>query len=504
MNIKKRLLKAALLLAGSVWSMGAMAQTANLCPDSNPPHLIDLGLPSGTKWACCNVGATSPQDYGNYYAWGETAVKDYYHWDSYQYGNANLGQCQSIGSDISGTQYDAARAEWKGRWQMPTQAQVQELLANCTFEESQMGGVNGGKLTAPNGNSIFLPDGGVFWDVNLGLATYGRYWSSTQHPDEIRDAYFLEFEGNVAKLSSSSRCSGRSVRPVQNKPASPGNSESYPTWRVKWDNVPAEHLPLVKQLFNDMRLVPDGGQVKKHYISVNEVRSDLWNALMTPVIDEGTQTAGDAPEEATTEASVVAVTESTVSQFITLLRQQTGKRFRLPTAEERRWAAECNIIDTIADAADSYGAGFHLALDTIGRAKPMMLVITAKDGTESRYRLRSQPRVTVEKPYLVVKGDGIDVSFELAQMMRMHYEEDPTPTGIDTVNEQKATTDKEQETILLNNLPAGTMVSIYTLDGKQVYSRAADGNTLSLPLSSLKSGVYVVKANGLTYKIQKP
>ena len=104
----------------------------------------------------------------------------------------------------------------------------------------------------------------------------------------------------------------------------------------------------------------------------------------------------------------------------------------------------------------------------------------------------------------VVKGDGIDVSFELAQMMRMHYEEDPTPTGIDTVNEQKATTDKEQETILLNNLPAGTMVSIYTLDGKQVYSRAADGNTLSLPLSSLKSGVYVVKANGLTYKIQKP
>ena len=404
MNIKKRLLKAALLLAGSVWNMGAMAQTANLCPDSNHPHLIDLGLPSGTKWACCNVGASSPQDYGNYYAWGETVVKDYYHWDSYQYGNANLGQCQSIGSDISGTQYDAARAEWKARWQMPTQAQVQELLANCTFEESQMGGVNGGKLTAPNGNSIFLPD---------------------------------------------------------------------------------------------------GGQVKKHYISVNEVRSDLWNALMIPVIDEGTQTAGEAPEEATTEASVVAVTESTVSQFITLLRQQTGKRFRLPTAEERRWAAECNIIDTIADAADSYGAGFHLALDTIGRAKPMMLVITAKDGTQSRYVLRTKPRVTVEKPYLIVEADGAMISFDLDELQDMRYELAPTPTDIDNVVGDTPDA-SPRESILFGNLPADCQLSVYNLDGKLLFSRQTGEGSLTLPLDRLDSGIYIVKLNGNTYKIQKP
>ena len=498
MKIKRLLLKALLLLPCAAWSLGASAQATGWCPDSNHPHLIDLGLPSGTKWACCNVGASAPQDYGDYYAWGETAVKDYYHWNSYEYGNANLGQCQSIGSNISGTDLDAARIVWGGQWQMPTLAQYEELIANCAFEESQLDGVNGGKFTAPNGNSIFLPDGGVFWDVVVGKDTYGRYWSGTVNTDNDQNAYFLEFEGNEAKCSSSSRCSGRSVRPVQNKQVVITNTEGYPTGTVKYDNVPAENVPMVKQLFNDLRLVPEGGNVKRFYITVNEVRSDLWTALMAAPIDEGESAEEDADNIGTVP------TEAAIQAFVTLLRQQTGKRFRLPTAEERRRAAECQVIDTIADATDSYGAGFHLALDTIGRARPMMLVITAKDGSQSSYRLRTLPRVTVEKPYLIVRADGTEISFDLDELLYMHYEEDPTPTGIDTVSEPKAAADKEEETILFNNLPTGTTVSIFTTDGKQVYSHASDGNTLSLPLSSLKSGVYIVKANGLTYKIQKP
>ena len=287
----------------------------------------------------------------------------------------------------------------------------------------------------------------------------------------------------------------------------------YPIGTVKWDSVPAGNRQMIEQLFNDLRLVPDGGDVKKFYITVNEVRSDLWTALMgIPIAEEGDDEVsgqgggrripGAEATEDETFKDLVSVAD--INAFITLLRKQTGKRFRLPSEQERKWAAECHLIDTIADATDSYGKGFHLALDTIGIAKAMMLVITAKDGTESRYRLRSLPRVTVEKPYLIVRSDGTEISFDLDELRYMHYEEDPTPTAIDTVNEPKAAADQEEDTIYFNNLPTGTTVSIYTIDGKQVFSHVSDGNTFSLPLCTLKSGVYIVKANGLTYKIQKP
>ena len=468
-----------------------VAQTG--CPDDNHPHIIDLG--AAGKWACCNVGATKPEECGGYFAWGETKEKNYYDYTTYSLYNVIDDE-----ADISGTAYDAATANWGTPWSLPSFRQLMNLVDNCTTEWVQVNGVNGTKFTGYNGNSIFLPAAGVRMEETLQEENeMGYYWSSTNHSFL---PYGLEFDdyGLESFLSGymGAEC-GLPVRPIQNKQVIPSNQEGYPTGTVKYDNVPAENLPMVKQLFNDLRLVPEGGQVKKFYITVNEVRSDLWQALMAAPIVEG-ESAG----EEITDILEAVPTESAINQFITLLRQQTGKRFRLPTAEERKWAEACQVIDTIADKADSYGAGFHLALDTIGIAKAKMLVITAKDGTESRFRLRSLPRVTVEKPYLVVKGDGIDVSFELEQMQRMHYEEDPTPTGIDEANEQQAATDQEEETIRFNNLPTGTTVGIYTIDGKQIYSHASDGSTFSLPLSTLKNGVYIVKANGLTYKIQKP
>ena len=106
---------------------------------------VDLGLPSGLKWATCNVGATSPEDYGNYYAWGETTTKESYNESNYTiYG-------QQI-SDFSGNAtYDAARANWGGPWRMPTQTEMQELIDNCTWTWTSQSGVNGCKVTGPNG-----------------------------------------------------------------------------------------------------------------------------------------------------------------------------------------------------------------------------------------------------------------------------------------------------------------------------------------------------------------
>ena len=110
-------------------------QTHLFCPDDNHPHMIDLGLPSGTKWACSNVDddATkqSPTNYGSYYAWGETKEKKVYDWSTYIHCDGTLETCHDIGSDIGGTQYDVAHVKWGGNWQMPTRKQIEELIEKC-------------------------------------------------------------------------------------------------------------------------------------------------------------------------------------------------------------------------------------------------------------------------------------------------------------------------------------------------------------------------------------
>ncbi len=141
---------------------------------------IDLGLPSGTIWAAWNVGATSPEEYGGYYAWGETEEKSDYDWDTYKYYNAQTERYINIGSDISGTQYDVARQKWGASWRMPTKAEMYELTSKCTWTWCQYKGVNGCKVIGPNGNSIFLPAAGVHEETSLKFdGSFGYYWSAT-------------------------------------------------------------------------------------------------------------------------------------------------------------------------------------------------------------------------------------------------------------------------------------------------------------------------------------
>lgn len=96
----------------------ALTAKAQSCPDDNHPHMIDLGLPSGTKWACCNVGATKPEEYGGYYTWGETEEKSVYDWSTCKYwtdsngdGYADDYEFTNLGSDIAGTGYDVAHVK---------------------------------------------------------------------------------------------------------------------------------------------------------------------------------------------------------------------------------------------------------------------------------------------------------------------------------------------------------------------------------------------------------
>ena len=188
-----------------------MAQSKNLCPDNNHPHMIDLGLPSGTKWACCNVGASSPQSHGDYYAWGETYTKMSYLWQNYAYGS-NRDNCRHLNYDIAGSGYDVARQKWGGSWQMPNSMQVKELKEKCTYVWTTHNGVKGALITGPNRNKIFLPAaGGTVGEDKTMEGFDGQYWSSSQL---YGGAYTMRVSKASFDLTSEARLTGFPVRPV--------------------------------------------------------------------------------------------------------------------------------------------------------------------------------------------------------------------------------------------------------------------------------------------------
>ena len=189
-----------------------------ITPTEEAGEAIDLGLPSGTKWANYNVGATKPEEYGGYYAWGETEEKEVYSEDTYIYYKISDDEYVNIGSDISGTKYDVDHVKWGGNWVMPTLDDIKELLDNCTSEWTTLNGVNGMKFTSKiNGNSIFLPAAGYRWNDEFDyVGTDGFYWSSTRTPDGSYSAYNLYFFSGLALwyYSGTYRGYGQSVRPV--------------------------------------------------------------------------------------------------------------------------------------------------------------------------------------------------------------------------------------------------------------------------------------------------
>jgi hypothetical protein len=185
--------------------------------EASTPEAVDLGLPSGTKWASFNVGATKPEEYGGYYAWGETEEKERYDWDTYIHCDGASNTCHDLGSDISGTQYDIAHVKWGGNWCMPTYEDFEELNDNCTSEWTTLNGVNGRKFTGPNGNSIFLPAAGSYWHSNLSQAgSNGEYWSSTLSWDSFARGF--SFYSGRTQFFSCDCYVGNSVRPVMHTP----------------------------------------------------------------------------------------------------------------------------------------------------------------------------------------------------------------------------------------------------------------------------------------------
>ena len=190
----------------------------------NGHEYVDLGL--SVKWATCNVGADSPEDYGNYYAWGETEPKESYDWETYKWCNGSYDtQTKYCTESNYGTvdnktvlelEDDAAHVNWGGDWRMPTLEELKELRNNCTWKWTTQNGVDGYKVTSNiNGNSIFLPAAGYRDDSSLrNVGSYGYYWSSSLNSSYSYGAYCLIFSSDYVGWSSNDRCNGQSVRAV--------------------------------------------------------------------------------------------------------------------------------------------------------------------------------------------------------------------------------------------------------------------------------------------------
>ena len=220
----------------------------SLCPDDNHPHAIDLGI--GLKWSCCNVGASAPWEYGDYYAWGETEPyyssqdpliwkdgKTGYNEESYKWGKWENsyykltkycplsktenwgGEGEPDGKTVLESGDDVAHVKSGGNWRMPTANELTELMERCSWTwvtDYNGTGINGRIVTATNGNSIFLPAAGLISATEFsGVGSYCFYWSSSLNIDSPVKAKGIYFDSEHINLTGSTRYYyGRLVRPV--------------------------------------------------------------------------------------------------------------------------------------------------------------------------------------------------------------------------------------------------------------------------------------------------
>ena len=196
----------------------------------NGHEYVDLGLPSGVLWATCNVGANQPEEFGDYYAWGETETKEIYDWKSYQYGrffNERYELNKYCTDSVFGLNGfvddltvldpadDVVKACWGADWRMPTIEEWEELFLNTTGMWTTLNGVKGWRCIASNGKDLFLPAAGYWWD-DVFNADLGLYWSVSLNKEFPYRAWGFHFNCDSSHLcGSSDRNRGQTIRAVR-------------------------------------------------------------------------------------------------------------------------------------------------------------------------------------------------------------------------------------------------------------------------------------------------
>lgn len=220
--------------ASSSNNTGSHASSSSTASYSDEPRMIDLGL--SVKWADRNLGASLPEYNGDFFSWGETSSKTEFKRDNYKWFKDNQYSNPGGLSDLAGSSYDPAKSKLGGTWRMPTEAEIEELITNCTWVWTNSNGVQGYKVTGKNGNHIFLPSNGQSLDNTFT----GSYWSSEGSPYAPYFSYMLSFEENSKKCMDELRESFGAIRPVS------GSKRSQNTSHKKAD----EMLAIANQQYN--------------------------------------------------------------------------------------------------------------------------------------------------------------------------------------------------------------------------------------------------------------
>lgn len=295
---------------------------------------VDLGLTSGTLWATCNIGAKNPEDYGSYFAWGETTTKSSYTESNYNF----TSNPSTLPADK-----DAARANWGDSWSMPTTADFKELDKECTWTWTTMNGKNGYKVSSKKNSSyIFLPAAGIYASSSSSSlfleGSCGYYWSSSLYASNTSYAYVFIFDSrNINPSYHNSRFDGLSVRPVIRKKTSDEELDDkvFTVSGVTFKMKPVEGgtfqmgaTPEQEDPYDDEKPV-HSVTLSSYYIGETEVTQELWEVV----------TGNNPSYHKGSSNPVEQVTWDDCQAFIQKLNSLTGKTFRLPTEAEWEYAA---------------------------------------------------------------------------------------------------------------------------------------------------------------------
>lgn len=207
-------------------------------------NAIDLGL--SVKWASHNIGASMPEQLGEYYAWGETKSKSNYFYDTYEFTEKGVDyqSCIDIGNHIAMTSHDVAHVLWGGKWSMPTEKEFLELIQRCEWSWTTINSVPGYSIVGPNGNSIFLPAGGKKSGTQK-IEVEGCYWSETVNGGIGRTSRSLWFTKEKRNIWGEQRVSGLLIRPVIRNP----NFVETPNLPIDWQD--SKYKGLIKSISSE-------------------------------------------------------------------------------------------------------------------------------------------------------------------------------------------------------------------------------------------------------------
>ena len=312
---------------------GDKSATCTVTVVSKGPEAVDLGLPSGIKWASYNIGATKPEEYGDYFAWGETEPKYNYGWSTYKWCNGTENTFTKYNTNSSyGTvdnktlleqSDDAARANLGGKWRMPTSAEFDELYKNCLWTWTTQGGKNGYKVTSnKNGNSIFLPVAGMRWGTSKEyMDNEGYYWSSSLGTNNPHSAQSLRLSNGYYYLMNYARKYGISVRPVYGD-------------LFLVSSVSLSQTSLMLEVGNTTTLTvtvkPDNATDKTvSWISSNTSVATVSEGMVTAIADGTATITAVAGDKSATCTVTVTVPVSSIYLNPTTLTLEVGKTYSL-------------------------------------------------------------------------------------------------------------------------------------------------------------------------------